>query len=114
MKMPSLSIKERKAKFNNDDLILRKESNLPSVTLLSLWSYADIECNSAELLTNKYKLFETISKLTINSLAPSKKYLMIEEFKDELRGLKAHSKVWDNFWHLKALWKRWKMLFISL
>ena len=91
--MPSLLIKERKAKFNNDDLIFRKESNLPSGTLLSLSSYAEIEYNSAESLTNKYKLFGTISKLTINSLAPSKTYIMIEEFKDELRGLKAHSKV---------------------
>ena len=27
--------------------------------------------------------------------------------------LKAYSKVWDNFWHLKALLKRWKMLFVS-
>ena len=27
--------------------------------------------------------------------------------------LKAHSHVWDNFWQLKALWKWWKMLFIS-
>ena len=24
-----------------------------------------------------------------------------------------HSQDWDNFWRLKALWKRWKMLFIS-
>ena len=28
--MSSLSIKDRKAKFNTDDLIFRKESNLPS------------------------------------------------------------------------------------
>ena len=27
--------------------------------------------------------------------------------------LKVHSQVWDDFWQLKALWKRWKMLFIS-
>ena len=33
--MPSLATKERKAKFNSDDLIFRKESNLPSGTLLS-------------------------------------------------------------------------------
>ena len=79
--MPSLSIKERKAKFNTDNLIFRKESNLPS-------GYVDNEYHSAESLTNKYKLFRTKSKRTINSLAPSKKYIMIEEFKDELRGLK--------------------------
>ena len=30
-----------------------------------------------------------------------------------IKFLKAHSKVWDNFWHLKAFLKRWKMLFIS-
>ena len=51
--MPSLSVKERKAKFNTDDLIFRKESNLPSGTLLSLSSYVDIEYNSAESLRNK-------------------------------------------------------------
>ena len=72
MKMPSLSTKERKAKFNTDDLFFSKKSNLSS--------YVDIEY--------KYKLFGTKSKRTINSLAPSKKYIMIEEFKDELRDLK--------------------------
>ena len=86
--MPSLSIKERKAKFNTNYRIFRKESNLPSGTLLSLSSYFNIEYNSAESLTNKYKLFETKSKGTINSLAPSEKYIMIEEFNDELRDLK--------------------------
>ena len=80
--MPSLSIKERKVKFNTDYRIFRKESNLPSGTLMSLSSYVDIEYNSAESLTNKYKLFGTKSKQTINSLVPS------GEFKDELRGLK--------------------------
>ena len=65
-----------------------EESNLLSGTLLSLSSYVDIECNSAESLTNKYKLFGTKSKRTINSLAPSKKYTMIKEFEDKLRGLK--------------------------
>ena len=40
--MPSLSTKERKAKFNTDDLIFRKRSNLSS--------YFDIEYNSAETL----------------------------------------------------------------
>ena len=86
--MISLSTKERKAKFNSDDLIFRKELNLPSRTLPSLSSYDDIEYNCAESLTNKYKLFGTKSKRTINSLAPSKKYIMIEEFKDKPRGLK--------------------------
>ena len=65
--MPSLSIKERKAKFNTDDLIFRKESNLSSGTLLSLSSYVDIGYNSAESLTNKYKLSGTKSKRIINS-----------------------------------------------
>ena len=76
--MPSLSTKERKAKFNNDDPIFRKKSNLSS--------YVGIEYNSAESLTNKYKLFGTKSKGTINSLA--RKDIMIEEFKAELRDLK--------------------------
>ena len=52
--MPSLSTKERKAKFNTDDMILRKKSNL--------LSYVDIEYNFAESLTNKYKLFGTKSR----------------------------------------------------
>ena len=55
------------------------------------------EYNSAESLTNKYKLFGTKSKQTVNfsnipkipfSLTPSKKYIMIKEFKDELKSLK--------------------------
>ena len=57
--MLSLSTKERKAKFNTDDLIFRKKFNLPSGTPLSLSSYVDIEYNSAESLTIKYKLFGT-------------------------------------------------------
>ena len=44
--MLSLPTKERKAKFNTDDLIFRKTFSLPSENLLS-----------AESLTNKYKLF---------------------------------------------------------
>ena len=78
--MLSLSTKEKKAKFNTNDLVFRKNSNLSS--------YFDIEYNSAESLTNKFKLFGTKSKWTINSLAPSKKYIMIEAFKDKLRDLK--------------------------
>ena len=41
--MPSSSTKERKVKFNTDDMIFRKKSNLSS--------YFDIEYNSAESLT---------------------------------------------------------------
>ena len=67
---------------------LEKRSNLPFATLQSLSSYIDVEYKPAESLTNKYKLFETKSKRTINPLAPSEKYVMIQEFKDELRGLK--------------------------
>ena len=78
--MSSQSTKERKAKFNTDDLTFRKKSNLSG--------YFDIEYNSAESLTIKYKLFGTKSKRTINILAPSKKYIMIEEFKDEVKDLK--------------------------
>ena len=54
--MPSLSIKERKA--NTNDLIFRKKFNLPSGILLS----ADL----LESRTNKYKLFGTKSKQTVN------------------------------------------------
>ena len=42
--MPSLSTKERKAKFNANDLIFRKKFNLPFGTLLS-----------AESLISKWK-----------------------------------------------------------
>ena len=52
--MSSLSTKKRKVKFNTDDLMFRKKSNLSS--------YFDTEYNSAESLTNKYKLFGTKSK----------------------------------------------------
>ena len=41
--MPSLSTRERKVKFNTDDLIFRKKSNLSS--------YFDSEYNSPESLT---------------------------------------------------------------
>ena len=43
--MPRLSTKQRKAKFNTDDMIFRKRSNLSS--------YVDIEYNPVESLTNK-------------------------------------------------------------
>ena len=56
--MPSLSIKERKAKFNADNLIFRKESNLSSGTLLSLSSYVDNEYNSAESLKTNANFFD--------------------------------------------------------
>ena len=78
--MSSLSKKESTVKFNTDDLIFRKKFNLSS-------SF-DIKYNSPESLTNKYKLFGTKSKRTNNFLASSKKYIMIKEFKDQLRDLK--------------------------
>ena len=97
--MLSLRTKERKAKVNNDDLIYRKKFSLPFGSLPSA-ECNSIEYNSAELLkslTNKYKLFGTKSKQTVNffnipnkpfPLTPSKKYIMIEEFNDELKSLK--------------------------
>ena len=97
--MLSLRTKERKAKVNNDDLIYRKKFSLPFGSLPST-ECNSIEYNSAELLkslTNKYKLFRTKSKQTVNffnipnkpfPLTPSKKYIMIEEFNDELKSLK--------------------------
>ena len=48
-------------------------------------------------MANKYKHFGTKSKQTVNfsnipkkpfPLTPSNKYIMIEEFKDEIKGLK--------------------------
>ena len=122
MKMPSLSIKGKKTKFNTDDLIFRKESNLPPRILLYLSNYFDIEYNSAESLKNKYKLYGTKSKQTISSLAPSKKYVMIEEFNDELRGLKnilngiiktgtieRKRNKWNKKWKKKKKWNKKKI-----
>ena len=59
-KISSLSTKERKAKFNTNNLTFRKKFSLRYGTLLSA------EYNSAESLTNKYKLFGTKSKQTVN------------------------------------------------
>ena len=96
----SPSTKEKKAKFNTDNLIFFKKFSLPSETLLSISSYVDIErssaeCNSAASLTNKYKFFGTKSKQTVFqiyqkkpfSLTPSKKYIMIEKFKKGLKNV---------------------------
>ena len=77
--MLCLSTKERNEKFKTNDLIFRKKINLPSGTLLSA------KCNSTESLTNKSKQtvnFSNIPKIPF-SLAPSKKYIIIEEFKDK-------------------------------
>ena len=79
-KMPSPSTKEKKAKFNTDDLIYLKKFSLPSETLLSLSSYVDIErssaeCNSTASLTNKYKFFGTKSKQTVFQTYQKKLFL---------------------------------------
>ena len=77
-------------------------------TLLSLSSYVDIErssaeYNSAESMINKYKHFGTKSKQTVNfsnipkkpfPLTSSNKYIMIEEFKDEIKRFKKYIE-WD-------------------
>ena len=103
-KMQILSTKERKSKFNTNDLTFRKKFNLPSGTPLSA-KCNSIECSSTgykspeslESLINKNKHFGTKSKQTVNfsnipiktfCLIPSNKFMMIEEFKDEIEGLK--------------------------
>ena len=96
-KIPCLSTKEGKTKFNTDDLVFRKKINLPSGTLLST------ERSSAESLVNKYKLFGTKSKQTVSFLNISKniflqhpqrtiyprkknlRYLQISNFQKKLR-----------------------------
>ena len=92
-KMSSLSTKERKAKFNTNGLIFRKKFNLPSGTLLSA-EWNSIEHSSTKSLTNKHKLFGAKSKLLVFQIyqktfffSNSKKYIMIEELKDELKSL---------------------------
>ena len=55
--MPSLSRKERKAKFNTNDLIFRKKFNLPSGAPLSA------ECNSIECSSTEYKSPESLESL---------------------------------------------------
>ena len=78
--MLSLPTKERKAMFNK-----------PSSYSIPLPS--QIESRNTDL-KKEYKLLKTKSKQSVNfskmplSLAPSKKYTMIEEFKDELNGFK--------------------------
>ena len=70
--MASILIKTKKAKCNTGNLIFRKKCSFPSGTLLSLSSYVGIGYNSAEPLTDKYRLFGAKSKQTISSLAPSR------------------------------------------
>ena len=61
--MPSLATKERKAKFNTDDLIFRKESTLPSGTLLSAeYNSAESLTNFSELNQNKQLIFQIYQK----------------------------------------------------
>ena len=83
--MVASSIKDRKPEFNAVDLIVRKKFNLPSGTLSA--ERSSNKYNSAESLTNKYKLSGTKSKWAVNfsnipkklfPLTPSKKYIMIE------------------------------------
>ena len=83
--MVAASIKDRKPEFNAVDLIVRKKFNLPSGTLSA--ERSSNKYNSAESLTNKYKLSGTKSKQAVNfsnipkkpfPLTPSKKYIMIE------------------------------------
>ena len=62
---------------------------------------ATIKCNSSFLSNQQHKGNIITRKYKINVMLVC------------LDSLKVHCKVWDNFWHLKALWKRWKMLFIS-
>ena len=70
--MPSLSTKDRNAKFNTNGLSFRKKFNSKSSgTLLS-----------AESLTNK----SNIPKIPF-SLGPSKKCIMIKQFKDKIKSL---------------------------
>ena len=63
--MLSIPTREREAKFNANNLIFRKKFNLPSGTLLSA-ECSSTKCNSAESLTNKYKLFRSKSKQRVN------------------------------------------------
>ena len=78
----SQTTKERKAKFN--DLIFRENLSIKNKPTNTFFSDP----------VNEYKLLGTKSKQKVNflkmslSLAPSKKYAMIEEFKHRLKGLK--------------------------
>ena len=72
--MPSLSTKERKAKFKTDDLILRKEFSLPSGARLSYQAMLILNTthwithNSSEYNSDwiQHKLFGNKSKQTVN------------------------------------------------
>ena len=93
----SQTTKKRKAKFN--DLIFRENlstKNKPSNYSTTLYWAQLYWINKFFFFSdpvNEYKLLGTKSKQKVNflkmslSLAPSKKYAMIEEFKHRLKGL---------------------------
>ena len=80
-----MSCQTRKGKSNN-------ARNLPYLTTLEHSSiYVDIESTNTVFsdLMNKYKQVPKERKAKNTSfLTPPKKYIMIEEFKDELKSLK--------------------------
>ena len=87
--MQSLPKKEREAKHNANDRIFRKKFSLPSEP--------SAEQKSTKSIIQKYNVFETKSQQTLNilniskktfSLTTSKKYIMIEKFKDRIKGFK--------------------------
>ena len=98
----SQTTKETKAKFN--DLIFRENfstENKPSNYSIPFSSWLDTKCSFTESMNTFFLIqrmntpFQELNKeKTVNfskfflSLAPSKKYTMIEKFKNELNGFK--------------------------
>ena len=77
-----------------------------------LTSWAFLQRSELWFYLNHYLgwLLEDKFLTTQNNKMSSEKQGFDAKFWD--RSLKAASKVWDNFWQLKALYKWWKMIFI--
>ena len=83
-------------------LLKTKEANeiFQTIMVIKFWqflifyqNFLSLQMKRSAIINNKHGTYELTHKLP--------------------NDLKAHSQVWDNFWQLKALWKWWKMLFIS-
>ena len=117
------------------EILLLKYLRLQFIMLLEIWVAFWASCwemkkisfgaNSFDLVVNwtffhrlmvnslEKKIFQgdLNGAISLNSIA-SFRFPGINFLERKLTS-KAHSQVWDNFWQLKALWKWWKMIFIS-
>ena len=89
---------------------LKKYKNWRYVFLINIWMHSGGGGGVGAILGKIY-----IKRSSINHFNCVKRLInKIFHYRTTCRKiLKVHSKVWDNFWHLKAFYKLWKMLFIS-